>query len=77
MSTVSIEYQGLAVEGTVDYSPEEGPSYACGGVPALWDAEVLSVEVDDESEFAQYDISLADARVEWEDEIIEALCEAY
>jgi hypothetical protein len=77
MSTVYATLRGLAIEGTVDYSPEEGPSYSCGGVPACWDAETESVEIEDEEEFSEWDITLEDAIVAWEDDILTALCDAY
>ena len=77
MRSVAISFRGLAIEGTVDYSPEEGPSYACGGVPELWDTDIESVEIEDMEEFSEWEITLEDAIVAWEDAILAALCDAY
>lgn len=77
MRTVDASLRGLALTGEVDYSPEEGPSYACGGVPEYWAAEILSVEIEDMEEFSEWDITLEDAIVAWEDAILAALFDAY
>lgn len=96
-----ISFRGLWIEGSADYEPATGPTYACGGTPPSWDAEIYSIEIEDWEEFSSWSLledfsegvaNMVDAyhritgkllpameRIAWEaweDDIMEALCEA-
>jgi hypothetical protein len=48
----SIIYNGLGIDGTVEYDPGQPvPSYSCGGVPPSWDVEIQDISLDDADDF--------------------------
>jgi len=51
---VEFAFQGLYVYATVDYEPETGPTFSCGGTPEFRSAEIDSIELEDAEEFSSY-----------------------